>query len=65
MRRIDDPFDSNWTYTGGALSVTVTDCVPVPVPECKAAPAVANEYLDSIDFQRRSRRDRETVSLST
>ena len=24
-----DPFDPNWTYTGGALSVTVNNCVPV------------------------------------
>ncbi len=44
-----DPFDQNWTYTGGALSVTVNNCVPVVV-ECKAAPAVANEYLDSMKF---------------
>ena len=29
MRRIHDPFDPNWTYTGSALSVTVTNCVPV------------------------------------
>jgi hypothetical protein len=28
-----DPFDPNWTYTGSALSVTVTNCVPVPTPE--------------------------------
>ena len=28
-----DPFDPNWTYTGSALSVTVTNCVPVPAPE--------------------------------
>jgi hypothetical protein len=45
-----DTFDPNWTYTGGALSVTVTGCAPVPVPECDAAPAVANAYLDSIGF---------------
>jgi hypothetical protein len=28
-----DLFDPNWTYTGSALSVTVTNCVPVPAPE--------------------------------
>jgi hypothetical protein len=28
-----DPSDPNWTYTGSALSVTVTNCVPVPAPE--------------------------------
>lgn len=44
-----DPFDPNWTYTGSALSVTVTDCAPAS-SECKAAPAVANEYLDSIEI---------------
>jgi hypothetical protein len=43
-----DPFDPNWSYTGGALSVTVTNCVVNQ--DCKAAPAVANEYLDSIKF---------------
>ena len=46
-----DPFSPNWTYTGSALSVTVTDCVVVPPTECKAAPAVANEYLNSINFK--------------
>ena len=50
MRPITDPFDPNWTYTGSALSVTVTNCVPVVPQECKAAPAVANDYLESIDF---------------
>ncbi len=45
-----DPFSPNWTYTGNALSVTVTGCgSPAPL-ECKAAPAVANDYLDSINF---------------
>ena len=43
-----DPFDPNWAYTGSALSVTVTNCVVNQ--ECKAAPAVANEYLKSINF---------------
>lgn len=46
----DDAFDPNWTYTGDALSVAVTGCAPVVAPECKAAPAVANDYLDSINF---------------
>ena len=45
-----DAFDSNWTYTGGALSVAVTCPLPQEPVECKAAPAVANEYLDSIGF---------------
>jgi hypothetical protein len=44
-----DPFDPNWTYTGSALSVTVTDCSVNQ--ECDAAPAVANAYLDSIHFR--------------
>jgi hypothetical protein len=44
----DDPFESNWTYIGGPLSVTVTGCVVNQ--DCKAAPAVANEYLDSISI---------------
>lgn len=43
-----DPFSPNWTYTGSALSVTVTNCVVDQ--DCQAAPAVANEYLDSINF---------------
>jgi hypothetical protein len=42
-----DAFDPNWIYLGTPLSVTVTGC---PAQECKAAPAVANEYLDSIGF---------------
>jgi len=46
-----DPFVPNWTYSGGALSVTVTGCVAPVEEECKAAPAVANKYLDSIDFK--------------
>jgi hypothetical protein len=50
-----DPFSPNWTYTGGALSVTVTGCVVAQ--DCKAAPAVANEYLDSINFGGRGRGD--------
>ena len=50
-----DPFSPNWTYTGSALSVTVTDCVVLQ--DCKAAPAVANEYLDSINFVGRRRGD--------
>ena len=59
-----DPFSPNWTYTGSALSVTVTGCVPPPAPECKAAPAVANEYLDSINFTG-GRGEITAVSLST
>lgn len=43
-----DPFVSNWTYTGSALSVTVTNCELAS--GCKAAPAVANEYLDIKGF---------------
>ena len=46
-----DPFVSNWTYTGSALSVEVTSCVPPVTAECDAAPAVANAYLDSIHFK--------------
>lgn len=46
-----DPFSPNWTYMGSALFVTVTDCVAPVTPDCKAAPAVANEYLDSISFK--------------
>jgi hypothetical protein len=45
-----DAFDPNWTYTGGQLSVEVINCLPPAPVECKAAPAVANEYLDGIDF---------------
>ena len=46
-----DPFSPNWTYTGGALSVTVTGCVVAEdCEDAPAAPAVANEYLDSINF---------------
>jgi hypothetical protein len=45
-----DPFSPNWTYTGGALSVTVTGCNQGEDVECDAAPAVANAYLDSINF---------------
>jgi len=52
-----DPFSPNWTYTGSALSVTVTGCDDIPAPECKAAPAVANEYLDSINFTGRGHSD--------
>ena len=43
-----DSFDPNWAYTSGGLSVTVTNCAAVS--ECKAAPAVANEYLDRKGF---------------
>jgi hypothetical protein len=52
----DEPFVWNWT-TGSALSVTVTDCAAPVVPVCKAAPAVANEYLDSINFDGPNRGD--------
>jgi hypothetical protein len=45
-----DPFQPNWA-TGSALVVTVIDCGLPVVPECKAAPAVANEYLDSLSFK--------------
>ena len=47
------PFSPNWTYTGELLSVTVTNCVLNE--DCKAAPAVANEYLKSIDIRARDR----------
>jgi hypothetical protein len=50
-----DPFISNWIYTGGALSVEVTGCDPVTGEDCKAAPAVANEYLRSIDVRGQDR----------
>ena len=50
-----DSFDPNWTYTGGELSVEVINCLPPAPVECKAAPAVANEYLDSIGFHGRGR----------
>jgi hypothetical protein len=43
-----DPFSPNWTYTGSPLSVEVTGCDVAQ--DCKAAPAIANEYLDSINF---------------
>lgn len=43
-----DPFSPNWTDTGNVLSVAVINCGIEE--DCKAAPAVANEYLDSIGF---------------
>ena len=54
-----DPFSPNWSNTGSALSVTVTGCGLNP--ECKAAPAVANEYLKSINFSA-GRRHGEIIS---
>ena len=53
----NDALDLNFTYTGSELSVTVTNCATVSDQDCKAAPAVANDYLDSINFDGRSRSD--------
>ena len=56
-----DPFESNWTYTGSALSVTVTGCVPSrtrtakrPLPSrmctsiASTSPAVAEMIISSV-----------------
>ena len=56
-----DPFEPNWTHTGSALSVTVTNCGAGGDQDCKAAPAVANEYLKSINFEE-GRRHGEIIS---